>query len=107
LPAVVSQLQFAKCLKRRWRFDWAFPAFMLAVEIEGLAVAPRCRRCHPKELVVLGRHASITGFKSDMDKYNTAALLGWCVIRFEPKDVSTKHAIDMTMRVLIARGWSG
>jgi hypothetical protein len=106
LPAVFSQLQFAmRSLGRRWKFDWAFPDFMVAVEIEGLTVAPRCRRCYPNELVVLGRHASITGLKNDMVKYNTAALLGWVVLRFEPKDVPTKRAIDMTMRVLVSRGW--
>lgn len=106
LPSVVAEHQFAKCFKRRWRFDWAFlPPFMVAVEIEGLTVAPRCRRCHPRELVVLGRHASIGGIKGDMEKYNTAALLGWTVLRFEPKDVPTKRAIDMTMRVLATRGW--
>lgn len=105
LPAFMeapNQCHFAlKFNGRRWRFDFAFPQYMLAVEVEGLAV----RRLPSGELVVMGRHASINGFREDCEKYNTAALLGWTVLRFEAHDVKPGHAIDMTMRVLASKGW--
>lgn len=100
LPAFERQYVFAEDIGRRWRFDFAFPDYWLAVEIEGLAV-----RRLAGQLVVMGRHASIQGIKDDMEKYNTAALLGWTVLRFDQQAVGPKRALAMTMRVLQARGW--
>ena len=60
---------------RKWRFDWAFPANMLAVEIEG-GVWTR------------GRHTRGSGFKGDMEKYNEAAIMGWRILRFTPDELN-------------------
>jgi very-short-patch-repair endonuclease len=100
LPPVDRQVLFAKEIGRLWRFDFAFRDYWLAVEIEGLAVQRLAG-----VLVVRGRHASVTGIREDMQKYNTAALLGWTVLRFEQNMVRPKEAIETTMRVLAARGW--
>ena len=54
---------------RKWRFDFAWPEVLVAVEIEG-AVWAR------------GRHTRGAGFIADCDKYNAAAAEGWAVIRF-------------------------
>ena len=56
---------------RRWRFDYALPAQLIAVEVEG-GVWTR------------GRHVSPRGFLSDMEKYNTATAMGWKVFRVTP-----------------------
>lgn len=125
LPSFIRQHPFALGLGRKWRFDFALLDFHLAVEIEGLIPcviwqakldggAPimnesgtrvvNVRSCE-RQFVVFGRHASIKGIKGDMEKYNTAAALGWTVLRFEQKDVKPKHAIEMTMRALAAKGW--
>lgn len=103
LPPFTRQAMFAKEIGRRWMFDfcWTRP-YMLAVEIEGLVVQRM-----GGELVVRGRHASISGFKEDCLKYASAAVLGWTVIRFEQSQVKSGEAIDYTMRVLAARGWRG
>lgn len=85
---------------RQWKFDFAFPKFKLAVEIDGVCVQRLGGR-----LVVMGRHASIEGIRGDNEKLNCAALLGWTVIRFLQSDVKPRHAIDVTLRVLAARGW--
>lgn len=100
LPAFERELMFAKSLGRRWRFDFGFRAYLVAVEIEGLAVKRLAG-----QLVVMGRHVTITGIADDMEKYNTATLLGWSVLRFRQADVKPKRAIEMTMRVLASRGW--
>lgn len=54
---------------RAWRFDLAWPEWMIAVEYEGAS------------WVQGGAHNSGGGYRSDVDKYNEAAALGWCVIR--------------------------
>lgn len=54
---------------RKWRFDFAFPDHMIAVEIEG---GTWVRGAH-----VRGKH-----YRSDCEKYNTAACMGWTVLRY-------------------------
>ena len=102
LPPVERQHVFAKeATGRLWRFDFAWRNYWLAVEIEGIVP----RRLPTGQVVVGGRHGSVAGIIEDMEKYNTAALLGWTVLRFPQKYVRPKHAVEMTMRVLAARGW--
>jgi very-short-patch-repair endonuclease len=97
LPDHERELRFAQGIGRQWRFDFAFPLHRLAVEIEGLVVM----RVNG-ELLVKGRHASISGFKEDCEKYAWAVILGWRVLRFEQSQVRDKTAIDMTARALAA-----
>lgn len=59
---------------RRWRFDFAVPEHMLAIEVEGGSY-------------VQGRHTRGKGFAADMEKYNTATLMGWSVLRYTPQQV--------------------
>lgn len=88
---------FADRIARRWRFDFAWPDKLIAVEIEGLVV-----RRVDGHLQVLGRHASITGFKDDCEKYAWAAVFGWRVLRFEQSQVKARFAADMVVRVMDA-----
>lgn len=57
---------FAK--PRRWRFDFAWPDLMIAFEYEGGTWSG-------------GAHTRGGHYRSDCEKYNTAALMGWLVIR--------------------------
>lgn len=102
LPEAARNWMFAKAaMGRQWRFDFAFIPYLVAVEVEGLVV-----RRIGGELVVQGRHATVTGFREDCVKYASAALLGWTVLRFEQSQVKDGYALEMTQRVLMARGWA-
>ena len=59
---------------RRWRFDFAFPASKVAIEIDGR-----------------GRHQTVTGVRNDCEKHNMACLLGWCVLHFPATDILCKN----------------
>lgn len=126
LPPPVPEHQFAKVeLGRKWEFDWCFPQFMVAAEIEGVVVkrvliaeltdghkqpitangrVVNVKAVKP-QLISLGRHASIDGFREDCVKYNSAAMLGWTVLRFDRDAIKGKDALEMTVRVLAAKGW--
>lgn len=65
---------------RRWRFDFAWPERMVAVEVEG-------------GTYVRGRHSRGAGFAADCEKYNTAVLLGWRVLRVTPDQITSGQAI--------------
>jgi very-short-patch-repair endonuclease len=95
LPAFEREFVFANSIGRRWRFDFAWPQYRLALEIEGLVVMRI-----GGQLICKGRHASIGGFKDDCEKYAWATVLGWRVMRFETSQVKDKTAIDMAVRAL-------
>ena len=53
---------------RRWRFDFAHPVSMVAIEIEGGTYSG-------------GRHTRHEGYTADCEKYNYAQMGGWQVYR--------------------------
>jgi len=79
--------EYAFALPRKWRFDFAFPASRIAVEIEGGACTG-------------GRHSRGHGFTADAAKYNAAVLLGWRVLRYTTAMVKSGHAIRDVMEVI-------
>ena len=81
----VREYAFAK--PRRWRFDFAWPDAMLAVEIEG-------------GLYSNGRHSRGKGYEADMEKYNAATLKGWRILRFSPAMVTNGTAINLVLEAL-------
>lgn len=74
---------------RRWRFDLAWPASKVAVEIDGGQWMPYG-----------GRHAR----DADREKHNIAVFLGWRVLRFTPQEFERdpEYCISM-IRTLIER----
>ena len=68
LPPPEREYYFAK--PRRWRFDYAWPAQKVALEVNGGRFA-----------FAGGRHAS----EGDYDKLRRAAALGWRVIPCSPQ----------------------
>lgn len=60
--------------RRRWRFDYAIPEHKIAVEVEG-------------GVWTGGRHTRPQGFLGDIEKYNTATLMGWRVFRTTPTEL--------------------
>ncbi len=72
---------------RKWRFDFAWPQFKIAVECEGGAWTG-------------GRHTRGAGFVADCEKYNAAAMRGWLVFRFTGNMINSRTAIDVLNEVI-------
>lgn len=68
--------------KRLWRFDYAIPDHKIALEVEG-------------GVWTNGRHTRSQGFLGDMEKYNTATIMGWRVLRTTPTDLYKLKTIEM------------
>lgn len=85
VPEPVRELQFHAA--RKWRFDFAWPDHMLAVEIEGVT----------KEG---GRHQRVDGFDKDCEKYEAAMLAGWTVYRVTHARVKSGRAIEVIRQML-------
>ena len=68
--------------KRRWRFDYAIPEHRIALEVEG-------------GVWTGGRHTRPQGFLGDIEKYNTATLMGWRVFRTTPDDLLRTATLNL------------
>lgn len=55
--------------KRFWRFDFAITSLKIGIEYEGIFNG-------------VSRHTTVGGFTGDTEKYNSAAALGWKVMRY-------------------------
>ncbi len=75
LPDPTLEFQFHP--KRRWRFDFAWPQWKVALEQEG-------------GIWSKGRHVRAKGYLDDMEKYSISAIMGWCVIRTSPQQIMSK-----------------
>lgn len=85
LPEPQREYRFAA--PRRWRFDFAWPASMVALECEGGSW-------------VNGAHGRGIHFESDCLKYSEAAIRGWRVIRVTAKMIQSGAAIELLRRAL-------
>lgn len=88
IPAYHREYTFAP--PRRYRFDFCWPDYKLAVELEGGLYT------HGKQVdgrVMKSRHLTIKGFEADCEKYNLAALRGWLVLRFPARHVQNWNAL--------------
>lgn len=66
LPPFVREFRFHPV--RRWRFDYAWPAQRVALEVDGASGS-------------YGRHSRPGGMRADHEKLNTATAMGWRVLR--------------------------
>lgn len=89
LPTPRREYVFA--LPRRWRFDYCWPAYNVALEVEG-------------GTWVRGRHTRGKGFEADCEKYAEAAIMGWAIIRVTGKMVMDGRALSLIVRALSANG---
>ena len=64
---LVHEYQFHET--RKWRFDFAHPETLIAVEVDG-------------GVWTGGRHTRGQGYVNDCEKLNAAAAMGWRVFRF-------------------------
>ncbi|UVX35706.1 MAG: DNA mismatch endonuclease [Bacteriophage sp.] len=73
---------------RRWRFDYAIPEHKIALEVEG-------------GVWTGGRHTSPKGFLGDIEKYNTATLMGWRVFRTTPDELYKLSTINLIKAAIL------
>lgn len=73
--------------ERKWRFDYAWPSRKIALEVEG-------------GVWTNGRHTRGKGFLGDLEKYNTAAAMGWRVLRVTPSELLSVKTAEMIKKAM-------
>jgi very-short-patch-repair endonuclease len=87
LPSPAREYRFHP--SRRWRFDFAWPLYKVAVEVDG-------------GIYSCGRHVRGTGFERDTEKGNEAVLQGWRVLHFTPRQIKSGTAIKTIEKLMHA-----
>lgn len=79
---------------RAWHFDFAWPDYRVAVEIQGGTFSTQA----------MGHHTG-TGIDKDNEKRNHAQLLGWCVLCYSSKvlDQQPGFVVDQVVSLLAKR----
>lgn len=85
--AILPLTEYAFHRKRKWRFDYAWPAIKLAVEVQGAVFAQ-------------GRHTRGAGYTEDCVKLCEAAILGWRVLYVTTGMVESGEALALIERAL-------
>ena len=73
-----------------WRFDFAWPDLMLAVEVEGGGW-------------IQGRHNRGEGFLMDLRKYGAAQRMGWTVYRTAGELIKSGEAVHTIKELIRAK----
>jgi very-short-patch-repair endonuclease len=85
LPTPEREWQF--CPDRKWRMDFAFPIAKLGIEVDG-------------GIWTAGRHTRGAGWLKDTEKLNTAASMGWRMLRTTPDGLTDLAFIALIKRTL-------
>jgi very-short-patch-repair endonuclease len=87
MPRPVPEFEFDKVIKRKHRFDWAFPEYRVAVEVDGGQWSKGG-----------GRHAG----DDDREKTNIAASLRWLVFHFSPDQLKRdpKNCVRLVVQAI-------
>jgi very-short-patch-repair endonuclease len=78
----IREFQFAKCLKRRYAADLAWPGHKILLELEGGVYSN-------------GRHVRGKGYEDDCEKYSLASILGYTLIRVTYGMIETGKALEL------------
>lgn len=89
MPVPVAEYRFHHA--RLWRFDYAWPDYLLALELEG-GIWQKGG----------GGHSHPMHIERDIEKYSEAAVLGWSILRVQPADLVV-IGFDLVERALRRR----
>lgn len=83
------EMEYRFHTSRKWRFDFAFLPYRVALEVEGGIFVPGG-----------GGHNRPMHFVKDVEKYNAAASLGWRVVRVQPKHLCMAETVQLIFAVI-------
>lgn len=86
-PGKGLRARLAEAGLKDWRFDFAWPDLMLAVEVEGGAW-------------VGGRHTRGKGFLEDLRKYQAAQQMGWTIYRTAGELIKSGEAVSTVEQLI-------
>jgi hypothetical protein len=99
VPTPVREWAFAAAIGRAWRFDYAWPAVLVALEIQGGGWLTPDDDGNRR-----GAHGGGAALERDCEKYSGAAILGWRVLQVTPSQVRSGVALVWIEEALASVG---
>lgn len=96
---IAPELEYQFHPERKWRFDFAWPNWGMS---DGVRTGPLGGVALEVEggIWTGGAHGRGSGVVRDIEKYNEATVLGWRVLRCQPKDLCTNATVEMIRKCL-------
>lgn len=88
LPDPTREFRFHP--RRMWRLDFAWPDLLVGCEVMGATWSG-------------GRHVRPEGYEKDAEKANTAAVMGWLILRVTTPMIKDGRAIEAIVAAIDAR----
>jgi len=85
---------------RKWLFDFAWPEWKVAIEVEGIGGKAKVG---PDGNGGIGRHQTNGGIRGDIEKYFEARMLGWDVMRITTAMAKSGSTFDRIADILQQR----
>ncbi|HMU61585.1 MAG TPA: hypothetical protein PKA66_07375 [Gemmatimonadales bacterium] len=85
IPAPIAEHRFHPT--RKWRWDYAWPAAKVALEVDG-------------GLFIGGKHARGAGILKDQEKRNAGATLGWRLLVVRPSTLASLDTVRLIQAAL-------
>jgi hypothetical protein len=89
LPVPVHEFEFAAEIGRNWRADWVFEGWLIVEQVGGVWTS--------------GHHSRGQTQIDDMERRNTAQILGYVVLEFTPEQIESGAAFGVIRKALAAR----
>lgn len=91
LPVPEREYWFARHIGRKWRFDYAWPAKRVALEVQGGTFIPGG-----------GRHSRGATLRKEHEKLNHAAKWGWRILYCFPEKLAKPSTVALVREALAA-----
>ena len=98
-PVPMPEYRF--CPPREFAFDWCWPELRVALEKDG-GIYGRGKACPVCKRRAVGAHTSIQRLKSDQEKSNIAAIMGYCVLHARPEQFESGEVFELVRQALRA-----
>lgn len=95
LPIPERQYPFAQSVERKFLADFAFPGYLLLVEVNGGIWRKGG-----------GAHSHPSNIERDIKKQQCAVLLGFNLLPVTTDEVTSGEAVAIVQKALIVRGWN-
>ncbi|MCK5607460.1 hypothetical protein KAR91_36590 [Candidatus Pacearchaeota archaeon] len=93
-PEPEEEQRYFPLSKRKWRADFMFPDYRVAIEIQG-------------GQFTRGGHARMGESAVEFERMNAIQIGGWIVLQVAPQDVGADWFYKQVGQALRIRGWEG
>lgn len=95
------EIEFRFHPQRKWRFDFAWPDYSMHNGMRGEPCPGSLALEVDGGIWISGGHNRGAQIKKTWEKENEAQIIGWTILKCEPKDLCTTETVELLRRALM------